>query len=378
MATPTSDYDYRGIVIAPMECYLGFMNKFEQAVDTDKGKHVYTHFPVGFLQDDPRLPGNNPDIAPDMQVMELTKFVNLALSNNPSVLETLFVDDSDRLILHPIMRTLMDNREKILSKQAKARFCGYAISQLKRIKTHRKYLLNPIETKPLRKDFGLPEHSLLSADQIGAADALIQKELDEFMVDQTHLPEDVKIELSSSLGKSMRAIWTALHIDTPYPVGDDKKFSSTEEALFWGAARDQEFSENFLQVLVQEKRYRTAKREYDQYQYWKAHRNPARAEIERKYHVDLKHATHLIRLLTTCREILEKGTLTVKRPDAEFLLSIRNGAWSYEQIVEFAEREDVALNEVVKNCSLPKIPDMNFFDGIVREMILEFNQYRKD
>lgn len=99
MATPSSDYDYRGIAIPPISNYIGLLDRFEQAVDNpSKGSHTYMHYPEGLLQDDPRVDGNDPTTAPDMQVMELTKFVRLALSNNPSVMETLFTDESDFVI----------------------------------------------------------------------------------------------------------------------------------------------------------------------------------------------------------------------------------------------------------------------------------------
>ena len=370
MATPSSDYDYRGIAIPPIANYIGLLERFEQAVDGDKGKHVYLNYPVGLLKDDPRVEGAGDSYAPDMQVMELTKFVRLALNNNPSVMETLFTDDSEIVICKPVMEELLRNRDKLLSKQAKARFCGYAVSQLNRIKRHKRWLDNPPTHKPTREEFGLPDQSLLSQDQFGAANALIQRELDEFMVDQTHLPEDVKIELGAALGRSMRAIWSALHTDVPYPVGEGQKFETTEDALYWGAAKDQGFSENFLEALTREKQYRTAKREWDQYQTWLRQRNEARAELEKKFGFDTKHASHLVRLLRMAREILTEGKVRVKRPDAEELLAIRQGAWSYEKIIEFAEREDEALNDVVKNCKLPKIPDMKFFDNLVREMVL--------
>jgi hypothetical protein len=58
------------------------------------------------------------------------------------------------------------------------------------------------------------------------------------------------------------------------------------------------------------------------------------------------------------------------------LLAIRRGAWSYEQIIEFAEKEDKELNEMSKGCKLPKVPDMHFFDNLVRDMVLEFNGLR--
>jgi uncharacterized protein len=366
MATETSDYDYRGIFIPPMYSYIGLMDKIENVNDTD----VYKYFDVGLLKTDPRVDGSDPNEAPDMQLLEISKFIRLALQNNPSVLETLFIDDY--VIKHPVMDVLIANREKLLSKSCKARFCGYAISQLRRIEGHRRWLLNPIDHKPTREEFGLPNHSLLSPDQVGAASALIQKELDEFMIDQTHLPEDIKIELYPRMSKMMRAVWSALNTES-YPVGSEYRFKTTEDALFWGAAKDQEFSENFLDVLVREKRYRSAKSDWDRYQEWLRNRNEKRAELEKKFGLDTKHASHLVRLLTTCREILTEGKLNVKRSDADELKAIRNGAWTYEQLIEFAEKQDKEMDELVKTSPLPKIPDIKFFDNLVREMILEFN-----
>lgn len=369
MATPTSDYDYRGICIPGVQTYIGLLDNFEQSV----GSNTYESYPVGMLKDDPRVDGADKDIVPDMQVMELTKFVRLACRNNPSVMELLFTDEAEYVICKPIMRKLLDNRDKLLSKQVKARFCGYAVSQLNRIKRHKRWLDNPPSHKPTRDEYGLPEYTLLSQDQVGAANALIQKEVDEFMIDQTHLPEDVKIELTGTMGKAMRAIWDSLHTDIPYPVGDGQKFESTEDALYWGAAKGQGFSENFIEVLVREKQYRSAKRGWDSYQTWLAQRNEKRAELEKKFGFDSKHASHLVRLLRLAREILETGKVHVKRPDAEELLAIRAGAWSYEKIIEFAESEDKKLDVLVKKSSLPKIPDMKFFDKLVREMVLESN-----
>src|SRR5690606_7052786 len=336
MATPTSDYDYRGICIPPISNYIGLLDKFEQAVGPD----TYKYFPVGLLKDDPRTEDVGFEAVPGMQVMEFTKFIRLACRNNPSVMELLFTDESEFVICKPIMQTVLDNRDKLLSKQVKARFCGYAVSQLNRIKRHKHWLDNPPTHKPTREEFGLPEYTLISQDQIGAANALIQKEVDEFVIDQTHLPEDVKIELVSAMSKAMRDIWGSLQVDIPYPVGDGMKFESTEDALYWGAAKEQGISENFIQVLVKEKQYKTAKRECDQYQTRLAQRNEKRAELEKKFGFDVKHASHLVRLLRMAREILTPGNIHVERQDADELLAIRAGAWTYEQIIEFAELED--------------------------------------
>jgi hypothetical protein len=86
-----------------------------------------------------------------------------------------------------------------------------------------------------------------------------------------------------------------------------------------------------------------------------------------------KHAGHLYRLLTMCREILSEGKVIVKRPDREQILAIRNGAWRYEELVEWAERQDKELDEVYKTSKLPHAPDRDKLDRLCQEMVAHFN-----
>ncbi len=359
-----SDWDYRGIAIPPMASYLSLMPRFEQCVDTGKHKQVWKNYPEGLVQPEA-----------DMQIMELTKFCRLAMECNPNIIEILFTDPQFYIRKHSIMDPLLNNKHLFLSKQAKARFCGYALSQLNRIKRHKRFIDNPPKAPPARSDYGLPEYKLLSLDQLGAADALIIKEINEFMIDQTELPEHTKIELSNSLEKMMRAIWKAIHPEKNFPCGKDHQFTSIEDAMFETVAKEQGFSDNFIEILKAEKKYRAAKQDWDSYQTWLKERNPVRAELERKYGFDTKHATHLKRLLHMAREILERGEVVVHRPDAEELRAIRNGVWTYEQIVEFAEKEDEALTEIAKNSKLPKSPPFEKINKLVFEAITEFNTF---
>ena len=216
-SSPTSDWDYRGVCIPPLSTYLGVGPVFEQEVDA-KTKHVWKNY-QGLVEPEA-----------DMQVMELSKFCRLALDCNPSIIEILFADDCSVLLRDPIINRLVECRESFLSKRAKPRFCGYALSQLNRIKRHKRWLDDPPKHEPLRKSYGLPEYSLLSRDQIGAAEALIQREIDTFVVDQTDLPEHTKIDLNNGMGRMMRAVWAGLHTE-PYPVGDNQKFAFTEDAM---------------------------------------------------------------------------------------------------------------------------------------------------
>ena len=80
---------------------------------------------------------------------------------------------------------------------------------------------------------------------------------------------------------------------------------------------------------------------------------------------------HLVRLMTMCREILEEGVIRTRRPDAEFLLSIRNGAWSYDQLAAWAERQDSELTTLMSTSKLPKTPDRKKIDKLCVEMMEE-------
>ena len=42
-------------------------------------------------------------------------------------------------------------------------------------------------------------------------------------------------------------------------------------------------------------------------------------------------------------EIITEGKVLVKRPDAEELLAIKNGAWSFEKVMEFKADMEVKL-----------------------------------
>ncbi|KKM76544.1 hypothetical protein LCGC14_1379140, partial [marine sediment metagenome] len=63
------------------------------------------------------------------------------------------------------------------------------------------------------------------------------------------------------------------------------------------------------------------------------------------------------------------GKIIVKRPDAEELLAIRNGAWTYEEVVKYAEDMDTKVREELyhKTC-LPKTVSLKRVAELVMEV----------
>ena len=276
-ALPESDLDVKGFAVAPKSVVLGFLHQFEQAETKPEAG----------------VPGTL-----DSVIYDIRKFCQLAAECNPNIIEVLFVDEGDLLEISAPGRLIRDNRDLFLSRKIRKTFSGYSFAQLKRIKTHRKWLLSPPTRKPERDDFGLGKVKI-TQDMLGAFDKVLATEVGE----------------------------------------------------------DLEIDPNVMQLVQSEKQYRTALQHWNQYQSWSKNRNEKRAELEAKFGYDTKHAMHLVRLLRMCGEILSGKGVLVKRPDAEELLDIRRGYWKYDDLIEWSETTDLVVQSLLPTSPLPEEPD---------------------
>lgn len=68
---------------------------------------------------------------------------------------------------------------------------------------------------------------------------------------------------------------------------------------------------------------------------------------------DTKNAAHLIRLLRMCFDLFDKGSLVIRRPDAETLIDIKRGNWEIEEVKHEAETLFRKAREAMESSSLP-------------------------
>ena len=282
LASDTSDLDLKGVLVGPASWYHGFQSVPEQI-----------------------------ELSKDHVLYEVRKVFRLAAAANPTVIETLFTESEDHRVVTRQGERLLEHRRDFLSQRVEETFVGYALSQLKRIKGHRSWLLSPPKQEPSREEFGLPETSLIPMDQIRAAEALVEQ----------------------------------------------------------GKIEEAELTPNFLQIMHRERAYRQARRQWDNYRTWQKHRNPARAELEARFGYDTKHAQHLVRLLRMGVEILRDGEVRVRRPDADELRRIRAGAWAYDELIERAERLAEEVRGAAQTSPLPKVPDEQRLDALCAEIV---------
>lgn len=111
--------------------------------------------------------------------------------------------------------------------------------------------------------------------------------------------------------------------------------------------------------------YDDAHRKWKQYWEWKQNRNVKRAELEEQFGFDSKHAMHLIRLLRMGREILSGEGVIVKRPDRDELLAIRNGEWSFEQVVSYSDEIIAQMDMLYEKARLPHSPDLRAINELM-------------
>jgi len=262
---PDSDIDYRGVFIPPVTVLLEPGDKIKEVVKKGEDDKLYT----------------------------LHRVFDLMLSSNPAFLEFLFVPPDCVVSTSRLWGDIVFNRDWFLSQRIKKSFSGYAIAQLKRIRLHRGYLLDPPDHKPTRQEFELPEKSTVPKEQRSAV----------LSISAAFLRDEVR------------------------------------------------------KLVKKEMAYTKAKVEWDSYQKWECGRNPARKALEAKFGYDTKHASHLVRLVRMGIELLETGDVEVRRPDAEELKAIRDGAWSYEKLEDYASKIDAMMDPVLAGTPLPEEPD---------------------
>jgi hypothetical protein len=124
-----------------------------------------------------------------------------------------------------------------------------------------------------------------------------------------------------------------------------------------------------VSTLNAERRYRAAMKHWESYQTWKSERNPARAELERRHGYDTKHAMHLIRLMRMGLEVLRTGDLVVRRPDADELNAIRDGALSFEDLLASAAALKEQMVHAAEESNLPDDVDHDRVDDLAFELM---------
>ena len=305
---PTSDVDYRGIFCA-------------------NPVHVRTpFFPMHEVTDTSEE---------DTKSFELCKFMKLALDCNPNVIETLWVDLSDVVTSTPEYDMLRMRAGHLLSSKIAFTTSGYALSQLKRIKGHHKWINQP-----------QPAEAPQQVDYVSLVHNFTPNKV--FKVDLREYYEGHRLVPFSGDTYGM------------YETPGYRTFNSETGTLNTDYEGDtHNLGTPKFVVKFNRANYENMRDTWKNYWTWKNNRNAARGTLEEQFGYDTKHAMHCVRLLRMGAEALEQGVILVKRPDAQELLDIRAGKWTYEELVEYAEHmENHVRHVLLKTTHLPPKPNV--------------------
>lgn len=253
----------------------------------------------------------------DTVIYPLKQMKKLLLSSNPNVIEILGTREEDILVISKEGKLLKDNAYLFLgSDTVYGAFLGYSQNQFRRLKNA---LARDSYTQSEKE-----QHILQS----------VIKRMNEFELMHKSLDDNLKLYIEKSDKEDLD---TEIMIDINlknYPLRDLKCIT------------------NEMNEVV---------KQYGQLN----HRNRKKDEP----HL-LKHSMHLIRLYLMGIDILEgKGIKTYRENDKDFLLDIRNGKYTYDEIFEIADDLDKKFKYAKDNSVLPKKADLN----AVNELIYEIN-----
>jgi len=317
---PLSDTDIRGVFCASREYTLPFLTVEKITI---------------------------PD-SEDAELQEINKYMKLCLDQNPNIVETLWVDESSIIESSEPYQWLRDAAPELLSSKVAFTYSGYALAQIKRMKSHQKWINNPKPVEPPS------HHSFVKLVNNFTPDKIMPKDFD--IRDYGHLE---LIHYKNNIYGVVESGVSGINVLTKH---GDFNVSAKQAKV-----ADRAMPLFLISYNVDD--YLKEKDDHHNYWKWKRERNEARSELEELYGYDTKNALHTARLLLTCEEILTEGVVRVKRPDAEFLKSILHGAMSYEEILKWAESKDEYCRKVLyPKTQLPKKANQKLASKLIMDI----------
>lgn len=386
-----SDWDFRGVFMIPVrtKMLLPPFNKYSENIKLDEY---------------------------DSEMYEIGKFFKEAMKNNPNHMDLLFGDDKSLIGCSNKGRIILDNKDHFLCEDIISSFIGFANSQLTRIKNHNRWhtrypdiydVQNTISEAYKNRHI---DFNLISNFFSGSLASFLTNEsaTDKKMKGSMNIDEFIQHYFSSKsynvydyMKPHALSYLSLTHNDGfkvreigEYELGFIKEracFHKKNESLYFLYPNGKGiFAENgtiypsspvkpssndpikFIMTFD----YTAFKSKQDDIKdlwRWKIERNPKRAILEEKFGYDVKHGMHTYRLLDSAILVCETGTYTPrlsgdKLQNAKDILA---GHWSYQELLNEADKKIKTLNEHKKKKSLPNQLDLKLLSDIYNSLIFD-------
>ena len=352
---PTSDTDYAGVFIQSLDDILGL--KYKEQVNDDSN---------------------------DTVIYELRRFLSLLGTNNPTVLELLNTPEDCVIYKDPAFDFILENREKFITKLCANSFGGYAKQQISKAKGQNKKQ-NWEKDKVTRKDVLDFVYVIEGEKSIPWKVWNEDYNYEEKFIGVVNVPNardiyavyfDMLASLcfSESIPENVRESAKYMRTENNLPLGFGYKgLVKTGEGLNVAESNQLRLSsipkgeEPICNIIYNKDGYSQHCKDYHSYQEWLENKNDARW-VDVKSHgqkIDGKNMMHCKRLMGMAREIAEGKGIIVRRPDAEYLISIRKGEVDLQTLIDDVENEIKEIDRLFNESGLPDNVDMEFIHNLI-------------
>lgn len=373
-----SDYDYRGVFILPPALHISNLHGSLEVAQIPDGE--------------------------DEEFFELKKFFAMAKDNNPNILDIMFGKENSVVYQNNVGKMITDNRHLFLSQKIKDSFAGYGFSQLKRIKDHKKmlttypdvyvveeFLCEAFDNQDIDFNYIKDRFSGQVAEKVVETTGKPRTNLPEILTEEEliskyKLNEKMKFPMEHYMKPKLNEFFTYYDKDFN-KITDQEKIKKLNQYLEKnGSYSDikngiikitkegngifhkntgnliqnpvKANSDFLVNASIDRANHKSETQKIDKFWAWKCNRNEKRALLEEKFGYDTKHGMHLIRLLSSCKNILLTGDYdpTLKGRDLEVVKRIREGNYRYELLLNKSESLLNDINTIIKNgnTNLPK------------------------
>lgn len=380
----SSDVDTAGVYIEPIEQVLGMGLDFQEQISDEKGDNVW---------------------------YGLKKFMNLLLTSNPTVLESLFIPQDKILYEHPIMTEIKKHREKFVTKECFKAFIGYAKTQILKARGLNKKIVNPVNERLEPLDFAYTfynqgstkvknwlEYRGLDQKYCGLVRIPNMREVYGVYYDWGNHFEGNGMTIFDLEEEYFQAKKSFLQND-PY---DSKvynlcnflmEYTNKESPIgalssldmkpigYKGMVGDDGMSNELrlssvskgvkpiCYISYNKDGYTKHCKDYKEYKDWEKYRNPERyrENITNNKGYDAKNMAHSVRLLHMGIEIAKTGVINIDRTniDRDFIMNVRMGKMSYDELINYLDSKKEEMDKAIEESTIPDKIDTDFVNNIL-------------
>ena len=372
LSTPTSDIDTFGIFCCPPELLFGTGKDYVSIIESTKNDDYWD---------------------------EIGKFVKELGKSNPNAIEALFTPNKWIKYFNPVLQPLWDIRDSLITKACFKSFSGYAFDQIRKAKSQGKAINIDPETVRRRKN---PLEFCWVAQRDGDGDVRLDKWLERNGLKQEHCgivhlsntlemynlyydwfaDKDIKLEDYVRLRYGIKEPNFIQCLKYERELTEGKK---TEFIGYRGLLDPSDIETSQLRCSSIGKEDATKPlctfqynylafsqhcADYKRYWDWVKNRNPERFELNKGYNYDGKNCCACIRLMTVAKEISEGKGILLDRSniDRDFLLSIKNHALTFDQIISKMEELEASMKDSFLKSTIPDEPDRELLEKILIEI----------